>query len=121
MIDRNLGYKIIEALTNTVKLVTIVDFHNLKLEIEQIIVSLNSINLKSKAQVIYILPDLLSLLSVFLNGDSTKITDAGFFTRFAYINTKQIRSILKKYEVESLGSKAAGIGSFAGEGSQAGH
>lgn len=100
MIDRNLGYKIIEALTSSIKLVTIVDFHNLKLEIEQIIVSLNSINLKSKAQVIFILPDLLSLLGVFLNGDTGKINDIGFFSRFAYLNTKQIRSILKKYEVE---------------------
>lgn len=100
MIDRNLGYKIIEALTSSVKLVSIIDFHNLKLEVEQIIVSLNSINLKSKAQVIYILPDLLTLLSVFLNGDTNKITDVGFFSRFSYISTKQIRIILKKYEVD---------------------
>jgi hypothetical protein len=99
MVDRNLGYKLIDVMMSSAKVVTMIDFNNMRVEIEQMIISLNSINMKSKAQLIYILPDLLNFLSLFLNGELVKVNDIAFFSRYAYINTKQIRTILKKYEV----------------------
>lgn len=100
IVDRNLGMKLIDALANQVKVVTVVDWNNLRVELEALVVALNRLNPPAAGQVLYILPELLDLSCFFLNRDIEKTADlAALKGRFRQLSLANLKAVFRKFEV----------------------
>jgi hypothetical protein len=100
IVDRNLGMKLLDALVANVKVITIIDWNNIRVEVEAVIIALNRLNLPSAGQVLYVLPDLLDLSILFLGREIERVVDPNAFkSMFKQISFAQLRAIFKKYEV----------------------
>lgn len=92
--------KLLDALVSGVKVVTIIDWNNIRVEVEAVIIALNRLNPPSAGQVLYVLPDLLDLAILFMGREIERVADpATFKTMFKQISFVQLRAIFKKYEV----------------------
>lgn len=105
IIDRNLGIKFLEFLSSTAKVITMIDFYNIRVEFEALVVALNRVNMQNSSQIIFILPEILDFSCIFILKDIEKAVDVNFFKqKFKQIGSQQIKAILKKFEVFLRGS-----------------
>ena len=77
-----------------------IDFNNIRVELEEVVVALNRLNISNASQIIFILPEILDFSCMFISREIENAGDANYFKmRFKQIGLNQIKAILKKYEV----------------------
>lgn len=69
LVDRNVGYKILNHLATVAKVLTVVDFTNLRIELEELIIRLNSISCKTRTPIMFVLNELNILVNLFTNNE----------------------------------------------------
>lgn len=120
IVDRNLGMKLIDSLVNQVKVVTVIDWNNLRVELEALVVALNRLNPPTAGKVLYILPELLDLSCFFLNKDIERVNDlTALKSRFMQLSLSNLKAVFRKFEVTLLGSQSAGVAVHQRQGHKA--
>lgn len=99
IIDKNLGSKIIESLTKTVKYINVINLQNIYLELSSILNIFSQITKGFQTQMFCHFTDILKFIRLFTKEDYKGVNASEYFGRFNTISREQFRGLFKKFQV----------------------